>query len=396
MHIFGKEELEAVGRVFERKTFFRYQADEKSECDKFESELCEKFKTDNSLLVTSGTNALVAALAACGIGPEDEVIIPAYTFVATATAVINVGAVPVVVNINKTLSIDPDEIKANITNKTKAIIPVHMDGLCCDMEKICQIASEHGLYVIEDAAQSIGGYYQGKRLGTLGDVGCFSLNMNKNITCGEGGIIVTDNKKLFERIFCLHDASAQFNPAMKDFFSETTPFMGMSMRMSDISGAIIRVQLGRLDDILNKLKELKDIYIRELSTIQGLEIVRGNDSDGECSSSLHFTFPSVDIVRKSGNSLISNNIPIFPPASRPAHAVWKWSNLLNDKSCYHKQHNSYKWSEKKYNYHMFNFLPTAEILARTLMMNIDINQSVECASQTAGMIKNIIEKNLQK
>ena len=216
MYFIGDEEIEALKKLFSKKKLYRHQS-YVSECDLFEKEFSAYVTVPHSLLLTSGTNALLLSLLAAGIQTGDEVLIPAYTFVATAAAVVQAGAIPIIVNIDKNLSLDITDAKNKISAKTKALILVHMDGLVAnviDAEKFCK---DHSIVFIEDVAQAIGASYDGKKLGSFGAFGCFSLNENKNISCGEGGILITKERKAFEKAFCLHDGPVQFNPNKKEF-----------------------------------------------------------------------------------------------------------------------------------------------------------------------------------
>ena len=264
MYYIDHEEVKAVEKVISEQSFFRYRAEGLGECENFEKEFAKSLGAEHAQMVTSGTNALMAALKACGVQPGDEVLIPCYTFVATAVSVINVGAIPVLCNIDESLSLCVNDIKLKLTPKTKAIIPVHMDGLNCKMDDICAIAKEKNLIVIEDVAQALGGKYQGKYLGTWGDIGCFSFNQDKVLSCGEGGACITNDRILYERLLCIHDTSSLFNPIYKNKFKNIKPFMGMSMRVSEISGAIMRIQLKRLEKIQKELRQRQDIFKKTL------------------------------------------------------------------------------------------------------------------------------------
>ncbi len=358
MYYIGNEEIEAIKKVFEKKKLFRYQMNQKSECQLFEEEFSKHINSPFALMVTSGTNALRVALKTLNIRDGDEVIIPSYTFVATALAVVNVGATPIVVNIDETLTISCKEILASITNKTKAIICVHMDGLACDMNELTKICHEHKLHLIEDCAQAIGGSYNGKHLGTWGEFGCFSLNQDKNISCGEGGIVVCKTKNHMENAFCIQDGSGVFNPVNKDFFKEISPFAGESMRVSEISGAIMRVQLTRLEDILQKLRERKKILKEEI-TSKSVQIVGGHCLDGDCGSSLHLYFQSPTDAQLAGKKLRESEIMVIPPSMRPAHACWKWLSII------------------KSTQNPGLFLQTTNILMSTLKLDIDISLGLE-------------------
>lgn len=184
MYRIGTEELNAVQRVFEARALFKINDTEK---DSFlaEEELKAKLNTPYALLMTSGHAALSSALIAMGVGPGDEVIVPAYTYISTAMAVVSAGAMPVIVDVDDTLTLSPSAFEAAITFHTKAVIPVHIQGFPCNMDAICEIAKRHNVRVLEDACQADGGSYKGRRLGTIGDAGAFSFNYFKIITAGE-------------------------------------------------------------------------------------------------------------------------------------------------------------------------------------------------------------------
>ncbi|HXQ33535.1 MAG TPA: aminotransferase class I/II-fold pyridoxal phosphate-dependent enzyme, partial [Anaerolineales bacterium] len=176
MHILGEEEVDAVRRVIESRRLYRYHEEHASESMAFEREWSEKIRCQHTIIMSSGTAALICGLVGMGIGPGDEVIVPAYTFMATPLAVLAVGAVPVIAEIDETLTIDMKDAERKITSATKAIIPVHMCGFHCDMDAVMSVASAHGLMVLEDACQAAGGSYKGTRLGAIGDAGAFSFN----------------------------------------------------------------------------------------------------------------------------------------------------------------------------------------------------------------------------
>ncbi|HUP58417.1 MAG TPA: aminotransferase class I/II-fold pyridoxal phosphate-dependent enzyme [Bdellovibrionota bacterium] len=386
MYEIDEKELVAIRKVFEKKKLFRYQSAGPGECDLFEREFARKIGTKHSLLVTSGTNALIAALAAAGVGPGDEVIIPAYTFVATATAVTAVGAIPVIANIDETLGISPAEARRLITDRTRAIIPVHMDGLSADLKAITKLARKHELVVIEDVAQAIGGSFQGMRLGSWGDFGCFSLNENKNISCGEGGIISVSKRAFYERVWCMQDASAQFSPVRKTVFRDTEPFMGLSMRVSEITGAVMRVQLKRLDPILRGLRARKKIFIERLKGQSRARVVLGNCAPGDCASSLHLLFEDPESAAAFGRKIRAKGVLFAPATARPAHACWKWTNLLGENATYPGGRNPYSMTDRKYSYHTAQYLDSIGILMRTLKMDIDLNQDPDVTAVWAERV----------
>jgi radical SAM protein with 4Fe4S-binding SPASM domain len=388
-HFLGQEEVEAAAKVILSGNLFRYQSTE-SQCIKFENEFSTKIGAKHSLLITSGTNALITALAASGIGPGDEVIIPAYTFLATAAAVVAVGAIPIVVNIDHQFGISLTEISKNINDKTKGIIPVHMDGLCCDIEGIIKIAEKRKLVVIEDACQALGAQLNGKFLGTFGDFGCFSLNKDKILTCGEGGIVVTNTQKNYEKVCTLSDSAFSFSPHHKDFFKEIIPTFGFSMRVSEISGAIMREQLKKLDMILAEYKLRKNIIKEILSKLEQIKIISGHDQEGECHIAIHLSVKDAEFASHLGKELRKKKIMAAPVSMRPGHVVWKWGKMLGELSHINDRQNPYLNNKKKYIYPKFNYLSTMDIIMSTLKIDIDLNWSLEETRNIAQRIKKSI------
>ena len=370
MYFIGDEEIEALKKLFAKKKLYRYNAEQNSECDMFESEFSAFVGTRHSLLLSSGTNALVASMIGAGIQPGDEVLLPTYTFVATASAVVQVGAVPVLVNINENLSLDVTDAKSKISPKTKAIILVHMDGLAADVASALQLTKEHNLILIEDAAQAIGGTFENRALGTFGMFGCFSLNESKNISCGEGGILVTSESAPFEKAFCYHDTPAQFSPSRKNFFKNGSAFLGGSMRVSEIQGAIMRVQLTRLNRILAALRERKNIFTKTLSSSTQARLVSGYCKDGDCASSFHLQFDDPAKFANLVPALREKRLYFAPVTARPAHASWKWGHLLNT------------------GYDNSLYLASIDVLMRTVKMEIDIELSLE---ETRTQAQNLLK-----
>jgi dTDP-4-amino-4,6-dideoxygalactose transaminase len=189
MYIAGEEEIEAIARIIRSGALFRYR--ENSECERFETRYAAHLGVPEFALAASGTYGLAAGLIGLGIGPGDEVLVPAHTYMATATAVLSVGAIPVIVDVDETITIDPAALRDAIGPHTRAVIPVHMWGAACNMDAIMAIAAERDLLVLEDVCQGIGGAYEGRKLGSIGHAGAFSFNYFKNMTGGEGGGIAT-------------------------------------------------------------------------------------------------------------------------------------------------------------------------------------------------------------
>ena len=287
MYRIGKEEIDAVARVIESRQLFRIN-DGLKEVDHFEEEWAATIGTKYAVCVSGGTAALIASLVGLEIGPGDEVIVPGYTFMATATAVLAAGAIPVIAEVDDTLTLDPADVEKKITKNTKAIIPVHICGFPANMDKIMELAKKYDLKVVEDACQADGGSYKGKRLGSIGDAGGFSFNHFKIISAGEGGAFVTNSKRVYERALVYHDGGSQFRPYINGL--EIQAFMGSQFRISEILGAILREQLKRLDGILTDLRRVKKTIMEALSDVNNLTFIKSNDIEGDCGSVLGFSF----------------------------------------------------------------------------------------------------------
>lgn len=224
--------------------------------------------------VTNGTQTLEIILRALNIGYGDEVIIPPYTFNATASAVIFQGATPVFADIEEdTFNIDPDKLEKVITSRTKAIIPVHVGGRACDMDRIMEIAGKHKLYVIEDAAHANGAEWKGRRVGSIGDAGSFSFQASKNLTAGEGGFITTNDKQIYEKCWSIHHCGRDINS--KVWYAH--PYIGTNARMTEWQAAILNTQLDRLDEQLDKRIANADYLSSRLKEIPCIDILKHDE-----------------------------------------------------------------------------------------------------------------------
>lgn len=358
MYFSDELEIEAISRVLKNKKLFRYQGkDVPSECSTFENAFAVYLNSQKSILLSSGTNALVNALFCIGIKPGDEVLIPAYTFFATAAAVIEMQAIPIVVNIDQYLSFDRKDLIAKFSDKTRALIAVHMDGTPCDMNHLESFCKENNIALIEDAAQAVGGSYLGKKLGSIGQFGCFSFNVDKIISCGEGGAISINDDQMYQKAFLYHDTCNQFGPTSKDLYT-ISKFSGKSMRASEIQGAMINVQLSRLNNILYELKTRKMILDSHLAGL-GLTLIKTYDPTGECCTMSRVQCSDPGMVNKYVLELNKIGIRSNSPMLRPAHHVWQWQSLLNN-------------SQNK-----FDFLPSIDLLSRVLLIHVTLDQSLE-------------------
>ena len=376
---------------------FRYYVPEGKEdkVGRLEKEVAKKFGTKYALAVNSGTSALIASLIACGIGPGDEVIVPGYTFFASASAVVVAKSIPVIAEIDETLTIDPDDIEKKITSQTKAIIPVHMRGLPCNMDRIMEIAKKNNLKVIEDCAQADGGSYKGKYLGSFGDTGCFSFDFFKIIATGEGGMIITDDEKIYIRAQSWHDTAACWRP--NRYEKERIPgelFCGENYRMSQIEGAIGLVQLRKLDSYLNSLRKNKKILLEELNGMKGLRPSPINDVEGDCATNLILLAESGEEAKGIFEKMRDKKIPaggIYDKNIRDWHIYKYWEHIIEKKTATKEgcpyTCPYYKGTLPNYSTEMCP--KTTDILSRVIAIGISPNWSEEEIRNLAKQIKEV-------
>ncbi len=328
----GPEEEEAVLRVVRSKRLFRYYGtvDGPSEVEAFELALAELLSSHHALAVGSGTLALMTALAAAGIGHGDHVIVPAYTWVSTAAAALAIGAIPVIAEVDETLTLDVEDAERRITARTKAIVPVHMRGAPADMEGVRHVADRHGLVVVEDAAQAIGGSYRGRRLGTIGDLGCFSLQYNKIITSGEGGVVVTDDPLLHDRALMYHDVAATQRKPMGD----SPEFFGVVCRMSELQGAVAAVQLRRMDGIIADCRANRARIVDAVGDTarnHGFRLRACHDDEGDTGIALILLGLDPSRASAVATALRSSGVParvLLDPNRRDLHVASHWTPIL--------------------------------------------------------------------
>ncbi|HUV06244.1 MAG TPA: DegT/DnrJ/EryC1/StrS family aminotransferase [Spirochaetia bacterium] len=299
----GEEEEKELVDLIRSRYLFRY-GDEKDPDFKhlvkdLERNVGRALGVKYTLAVSSGTAALITALAAAGIGPGDEVIVPGYTFIASMSSVIISNAVPVLAEIDESLTLDTQDVERKITPYTKAILPVHMLGNSCNLEALRKIADKHKLLLIEDAAQAFGGSYRGKPLGTVGQMGTYSFNFHKTINAGDGGMVVTDDKDLYTRAFAFHD-QGHF-PLRTGVEVGNRSVIGQNFRMTELNAAVLLAQFRKLDKIIERLRSLKRRFKNQIQDIKGLEFRKLNDPAGDCATLLTVLLPdgkSAEIVAK--------------------------------------------------------------------------------------------------
>lgn len=306
--LIGEEEKKEVLEVLESKSLFRhYGPNLLRKVEQLEKEYAKYVGAKHSLAVSSGTASLIVALAGLGIGPGDEVILPAYNFIASVYAVIALKAVPVFCEVDDTLTMDPKDLDKRITPYTKAIMPIHMRGIACDMDGIMEVARRHNLPVVEDCSQANGASYKGKKIGTFGNVGATSLQYHKIITTGDGGILVTNDSVLYEKCVRFHDQGAMRMDEI-DGMNPSKLIIGQNFRMNELTAAVGIAQVGKIDRIMEAMKNSKRKIKKEISSIKGITFRRIPDEEGDTGATLIFYLPSEEIAKKFHQALNAENI----------------------------------------------------------------------------------------
>ena len=363
MYIAGQEEIDAITKVIRDHTLFRYGVG--GECDRFEARYAKYLGVKHFALGASGSQALAAAMAAVGLGPGDEVLIPAHTYMATATAVLSVGAIPVIVEVDESVTIDPQAVEDAIGPRTKAVVPVHMWGAACDMNAIMEIAERRSLIVIEDACQGVGGSYEGRKFGSIGHIGAFSFNYYKNMTSGEGGGVSVNDDRLAERVRCSIDPCHFYWHGRND---ADKPFSSNGARASELMGAMLNVQLDRLDGMISAMRAEKKTILAGTASLDNLGLRRApmNSPDHDCSTQVMYTLPSTDAADRF--------VKIFPSVvvgKTGRHTYTEWDQVLMGAGAAHPAMNPYLMpanAECRKAYSKDMCARSLEILNRTVMV----------------------------
>ena len=331
--LWSDKERKEVNEVLETGILMRYGFDGPRKgiwkSKELEEAICQTFGSKYAQLTSSGTAALTTAMSALGIGYGDEVICPSFTFVASFEAILSVGAVPVLVDVDDTLTLAPDAVRKAITTKTKAVMPVHMCGSMADMDALIAICKEHNLILLEDACQSIGGTYKGKHLGTIGDAGTFSFDFVKTMTCGEGGVIMTNREDVYTKSDGYTDHGHDHKGA--DRGADLHPFIGYNFRISELHAAVGLAQIKRLDEFLTIQKKNHTQLKNILSQLPEVSFRRIPDPEGDSCSFVSWFLPNQEITRAVVNELKAQNILAgnFYWYDNNWHYISKWEHLKN-------------------------------------------------------------------
>jgi len=329
--LWGDEERKEVNEVLETGVLMRYGFDgaRKGQWKAIELEtaITEVFGCEYAQLTSSGTAALTTVMTAMGVGQGDEVIMPAFTFVASFEAILSVGAIPVLVDVDETLTLAPDAVEAAITSRTKCVMPVHMCGSMARMDELKAICKKHKLLLLEDACQSIGGTYKGQKLGTIGDAGTFSFDYVKTITCGEGGVVMTNNKDIYEKCDGYTDHGHDHKGV--DRGADLHPFVGYNFRISELNAAVGVAQIKKLDYILATQRKNNKLLRAHLETILEIGFREVPDPEGDNASFLSWFLPTTEITQAvvdemKAQGVLAGNFYWFV---NNWHYISKWDHL---------------------------------------------------------------------
>ncbi len=372
MYRVGQEEINAFARSLMTREFFKING-AGQEVLHFEEELKAVVGCEHILTMTSGFAALTSALIGMGVGPGDEVIVPGYTYIASALAVTAVGAIPVIAEIDETMTLDAADVEKKISKATKVIMPVHIQGFPANMDALKAVANKYGLKILEDSCQADGGMYKGQYLGTIGDAGAFSFNFFKVITAGEGGALLTNDRTIFERALIYHDASAvaffgdQLNGNSQPLFG------GTEFRVSDLTGAVLREQLKRMPGILSDLRRNRDALAARLC--DSLKQAPSNDIAGDCGTTLTLRFTTAEECRVFAKKVLEENGRyVTIPLDTGKHVYTNWTQIMEKRGALHPAMDPFKMEANQglqMNYTMDMCPKTLDLLGRTAYIAIN-------------------------
>jgi dTDP-4-amino-4,6-dideoxygalactose transaminase len=314
IHYFDDEETRSVTRILKSRSLFRfYGIDLQKEVQTFESEFARWLGIRHAVAVTSGTAALNVALSALGVGPGQEVIIPAYMWVSVVAAVVTRGSIPVLADIDDTFCLDPEALEAQITPRTAGIILVHMSGAPGDVKAIQRVARQHGIFLLEDCAQCNGGGLGGQKVGTFGDIATFSFQMNKNMTSGEGGCVVTNDLRLYRRAVACHDLGyARDDQGRLSLNDPDCLVWGEGYRLDELRASLLRVQLKKLPRIIGVMHRSKYRIREALESFPGVQLRRIIDPHGDTGCFLITTYQDRETAVWVNRALRAEGIVTHP------------------------------------------------------------------------------------
>lgn len=370
----GEEEEQAVLGVVRAKRLFRYKGPQPgpSKTDELEKAFAAMVGVERALAVSSGTAALQCALMGVAVGPGAEVIVPAYTWISSAAAVVACGAVPVIAEIDESLTLDPRDVERKISVHTRAIMPVHMRGVPCRMDDIMAIARQRGIAVIEDVAQANGASYRERRLGSIGDAGCFSLQFNKILTAGEGGMVTTNDAAIWKRAILYHDVNAGGRHKMP----EEEVVFGVNLRMPELLAAVALVQMKRHEALLSAMRQRKKAIIAAISDVcrrTGVRLQDVPDPEGDASVALILLLHSAPQAQEVTEALQAENIGarlLYHPDVRDYHVYAHWGAILEQRT-WTVDGGPWRWAKRPIAYSLDMCQRSLDLLGRAFIIHVN-------------------------
>ncbi len=356
IHYYDEKEVAAASRVIRAQSPFRfYGPDFQHETAQFEKEFGGYVGVKHCLAVSHGTAALQVAIAAMGVGPGDEVLVPGYFWVSTVSAIIRSGAIPRLVDVDASFNLDPEDLEKKISPRSKLAIMVPMGGVIGQIEKVASICKKHHIYLLEDCAQSNGASQFGRMVGSFGDMSIFSFQINKNMTAGEGGAVLTNSDELYKKAFAIHDLGYIKDKEGNLVLDEPNlQFWGIGCRMNEVTAAILRVQLQKLNTIVSSMRTFKNEIRGILAAFEGIETRFVADPDGDGGSFLKIIFKDKDTSLRFKEGLLTNGILVRKGGFYPIHMTeWglhiysKIPALVNKKS-FSGHHSVWELEENKW------------------------------------------------
>ena len=394
----GEEEIAAVTALLrEPKNLFRVRDDgQMSECERVEKNICDKTGAAYSLFVSSGTGALSCCLTGFEIGPGDEVIVPAYTFIATPAAVVDVGAVPVIAEIDDSLGLDPVDLEKKITPHTKAVIVVNMVGVPARLDAIRAICKKHNLVLIEDCCQAIGAKYKGKYCGVESDAFAWSTNFFKVVTCGEGGVFMTSNHDAYQR--GIYQSDNGLNSVGKNYTvkKDVKSFSRSGIRGNVLAAAVLNAQVDKLEGMVGHTRALKKKFFSLLDTSENYKPQHVDDPEGDCGFCVNLIMndiskvvPILELAGKEGLPLMRlYEAKLFEGGD--LHIYSNWDPILEKRS---PTSAGYPWKDPAYKgdveYSRDMCPNTTDILSRTVRLMFNINTKEANIEEFAAALNKI-------
>lgn len=390
--IFDESEKQQINEVMEKGFTFRYNFDgmrnDVWKARELEGLICETLNVKHAHLVSSGTAALSTALAAAGIGAGDEVIVPPFTFVASVEAIVLAGAIPVFAEIDETLTLSPEGIEAVISPRTKAVNFVHMCGAMGKMDEVKAVCDKHSLVLMEDACQATGGTYKGQALGTLGQVGTFSFDSVKTISCGEGGAVLTNDESIYNHAHMYSDHG--HDHIGSDRGAESHPIMGTNYRISEMNAAVGVAQWKKLDRILEIQRRNKKALKDALAQYPEVTFREIPDESGDNAGFLSFFLPSEERAKEVVSALAAEKVPaVFYWYANNWHYFKNWTHIQHMKG---PAKLPIELISDRPDYTQVKTPKSDAIMSRTLSMLIQLSWTEEDIQQRIDAFANVFKK----